>query len=67
MKKVLLGLAAVCLTFACASQQKSAVGPAESAPKAECGAECEKACCEGAKTECSGEQKTCPATGKPIS
>ena len=67
MKNVLLGLAVACLTFACASQQKSAVGDAKAAPEAECTSDCTKPCCTKASGECSTEQKTCPVTGKPIS
>ena len=72
MRNMLLGLAVACLTVACASQT-TAVEDA-GAPGAECGVECEKACCEeasecstGEASECSTEQKVCPVTGKPIS
>jgi hypothetical protein len=71
MKQLIVGLALASLSFACQSEPKTAVGEAESAPKAECATPCAegmKTECSGeAKTECSGEAKTCPVTGKPIS
>ena len=72
MKKLIVGLALAGLSFACQSEPKTAVGEAETAPKAECSTEGMKSECSGEmKTECSGEgAKTCPVTGateKPIS
>jgi hypothetical protein len=71
MKNMILGLALAAVTFACASEPKAAVSDANTAPKAECTADCEKACCDAAKTECSeaskaecaDKAKVCPVTG----
>lgn len=63
MKKALFGLALAAVTFACASEPKTAVSD-EAAPKAEASCEGKSDCCEK-KAECS-EAKTCPATGKQI-
>jgi hypothetical protein len=67
MKKTLFGLALAAITFACASEPKTAVSD-DAAPKAECTTSCEgKTECSGEmKAECSGEAKTCPVTGKQI-
>lgn len=70
MKKAIFGLALAAITFACASEPKTAVSE-DAAPNAECTSSCESAC--EAKTECSSEAKAecseakvCPVTGKEI-
>jgi hypothetical protein len=67
MKKTLLGVALVCATLACQSQEKASVSDAQpvNGVKMECS---DKGACTGEKKACceekAGEQKVCPVTGK---
>ncbi|MFN0242593.1 MAG: hypothetical protein ACKVWV_06840 [Planctomycetota bacterium] len=67
MKKMILGLALVGMTFACKTDKNAAIADPSSAnmPKAEC-CETKKAeCSDKAKAECSKDAaKVCPVTGK---
>jgi hypothetical protein len=65
MKKALFGLALAAVTFACASEPKTAVSD-DAAPKAEASCESKTECSGEMKAECSTEAKTCPVTGKQI-
>ena len=67
MKKLLPCLAAVCLTFACATEEKASFEEGVSAtPEAsECCSEKAGTECSSEKpTECTAEQKVCPVTGQ---
>jgi hypothetical protein len=79
MYTVSLGLALAAISFACTSSPQASVSDANATPAAECGVDCEKACCDeaatcdaaascdaAAKAECEGEAKVCPVTGAEI-
>ncbi|MBM3988610.1 MAG: hypothetical protein FJ294_11720 [Planctomycetes bacterium] len=72
MKNIILGVALVAALAACKNTTNTSTGDAN-APKADCCASkkaesctSEKAAACEAKTECSGEQKVCPSTGKTL-
>jgi len=65
----------VCLTLACASEKKASMSDAQpvNGAKMECSTECSnkaectdamKAECATKSSECTGEKKVCPMTGK---
>jgi len=72
MKKYLLGLALAGLAFSCKSTDAEVNASAEAAEMeccSEAAAECadsSAACSDMKKSECSGEAKVCPVTGKTL-
>ena len=75
MKKLLPCLAAVCLTFACATEEKASFEEGISATPgaseccsekaaAECSSEEVAECSSEKAAECTAEQKVCPVTGE---
>jgi hypothetical protein len=71
MKKLLLGLCLASLGVACRASTANMHDTSSCTGKdcAECKMECtgeKMESCTGEKSECSGEAKVCPVTGKPI-